>query len=412
MKLVVLILLLSLTTVSAADELLLQAGDTVEMTVTGVQDLTRRTTVAEDGVVSLPLFGDIKVSGLSPSQVRTRLKHDAPGKSYRPKLQNPNGQVVSITAEDVFFDLIASRPVYVHGDVGKPGEVTYRPDLTVRQAVTLAGGYDVARLRQADPFIEMENARTDYAALWIAFAHQQATVWRLEAELKGRDDIGHTDIPTVPVDPELVSQILRTEKKQLSLDLSDHVLDREQLAKTLKETERQIATLEERDDMQTAELAAARAELDNLKELDKKGLAQSTRISDARRAILLTSSQQLETTVEKLRATVERDGLARRYDTLDAEREVTLLEALKDARLELETTRTGLRSAGQKLLYAGLLQSDLVRRHAPAEIIIHRSDPEGEPQSMPASEDARLMPGDVVEVKLELPRELFTTQLN
>ncbi|MDQ0325874.1 polysaccharide export outer membrane protein [Rhodopseudomonas julia] len=319
---------------------------------------------------------------------------------------------MSITADDVFFDLVASRPVYVHGDVGEPGEVTYRPDLSVRQAVTLAGGYDVARLRQADPFIEMENARTDYAALWIAFAHQQATVWRLEAELQGRDDIGHDDIPAVPIDPELVSQILRTEKKQLSLDLSDHALDRQQLAKTLKETERQIDTLEERDDMQTAELAAARAELDNLKVLDKKGLAQSTRISDARRAILLTSSQQLETTVEKLRATVERDALARRYDTLDAEREVALLKALKDARLELETTRTGLRSAGQKLLYAGLLQSDLVRRHAPADIIIHRSDPEGEPQSLPASEDAPLMPGDVVEVKLELPRELFTTRLN
>ena len=39
------------------------------------------------------------------------------------------------------------RPVYLNGDVSRPGEQRYRLGLTVRQTIALAGGYDIMRFR-------------------------------------------------------------------------------------------------------------------------------------------------------------------------------------------------------------------------------------------------------------------------
>jgi polysaccharide export outer membrane protein len=39
------------------------------------------------------------------------------------------------------------RPVYLNGDVSRPGEQRYRLGLTVRQAIALAGGYHIMRFR-------------------------------------------------------------------------------------------------------------------------------------------------------------------------------------------------------------------------------------------------------------------------
>ena len=43
---------------------------------------------------------------------------------------------------DVVVSVAEYRPIYLGGDVLKPGEYRYRPEMTVRQAVALAGGYD------------------------------------------------------------------------------------------------------------------------------------------------------------------------------------------------------------------------------------------------------------------------------
>ena len=42
----------------------------------------------------------------------------------------------------VVATVVEYRPIYVNGDVSKPGEHPFRPQMTVRQAVALSGGYD------------------------------------------------------------------------------------------------------------------------------------------------------------------------------------------------------------------------------------------------------------------------------
>ena len=57
------------------------------------------------------------------------------------------------------------RPVYVNGDVSKPGEYPYRPTTTARQVVALAGGYDIMHIRMNNPYLEVGRLEK---RVWIA----------------------------------------------------------------------------------------------------------------------------------------------------------------------------------------------------------------------------------------------------
>ena len=57
------------------------------------------------------------------------------------------------------------RPVYINGDVSKPGEYPYRPATTARQLVAVAGGYDIMRIRMNNPYLEFSGPEK---RVWIA----------------------------------------------------------------------------------------------------------------------------------------------------------------------------------------------------------------------------------------------------
>ncbi|MFC6746256.1 polysaccharide biosynthesis/export family protein [Methylobacterium persicinum] len=113
-------------------------GDVVEVSVLGVQDYRRRVTVDVDGAVALPLVGEIPAEGLAVGDLRRRITE---GLVAGRALKNP----------DVTVELVEYRPFYVSGDVARPGAIPYRPGLTARVAVALAGGYDALRFRSENP---------------------------------------------------------------------------------------------------------------------------------------------------------------------------------------------------------------------------------------------------------------------
>lgn len=83
--------------------------------------------VRPDGMVSLPLIGDVKVSGMTPTQIEallvTRLK------------EYVNEPRVTVSIAEV-----ESKTVYVTGEVAKPGAYTLTQRLDVLQLIAKAGG--------------------------------------------------------------------------------------------------------------------------------------------------------------------------------------------------------------------------------------------------------------------------------
>jgi len=122
----------------------LGAGDRLRIIVFGQNQLSGDFVVADDGDISLPLVGRLHVAGLTLGDtehvVRDRLAQGI--------VKNP---VVNV-------DVVAYRPIYVVGEVARPGGYEPTGQLTVINAVALAGGYtyraqrgEVSVLHEGDP---------------------------------------------------------------------------------------------------------------------------------------------------------------------------------------------------------------------------------------------------------------------
>lgn len=113
----------------AADvtEYKLGTGDKIRIQVYGEKDLYEETTVSDRGTISYPFLGELHVAGLTPSQLQDLITRKLKG----PYLVNPK----------VSVDIMEYRPFYVNGEVEKPGGFPFEPGITVRKAISIAGGF-------------------------------------------------------------------------------------------------------------------------------------------------------------------------------------------------------------------------------------------------------------------------------
>jgi polysaccharide biosynthesis/export protein VpsN len=117
----------------------LGSGDEVKVTVFNHADLSGQFTVSGEGMLSLPLVGNVEAGGLTPDQVEAKIKQ-ALEPDY---LKNAS----------VSVEVLNYRPFYILGEVNKPGSYPYVAGMRVVNAVALSGGYTV-RASQGKIFIE------------------------------------------------------------------------------------------------------------------------------------------------------------------------------------------------------------------------------------------------------------------
>lgn len=105
----------------------LGSGDQILIKVYGEDDLTVETRLNDVGIVTYPFLGELKVLGLTVDELQNIITKGLLG-DY---LIHPK---VSVT-------IVEYRKFFINGEVKKPGGFAFQPGLTVRKAVSLAGGY-------------------------------------------------------------------------------------------------------------------------------------------------------------------------------------------------------------------------------------------------------------------------------
>ena len=103
-------------------------GDQVRIITFGEETLTGEFRVNDGGNIALPLIGAVHAAGLTSAGLET-----AVGGALR------RGNLVRDPS--VAVEVIAYRPIYVLGEVNKPGQYGYQPGMTVVTAVAVAGGF-------------------------------------------------------------------------------------------------------------------------------------------------------------------------------------------------------------------------------------------------------------------------------
>lgn len=139
--LMVLLVIVSLAELTArADEQLhqrprytLHTGDVISLSYRFTPEFDQTVTVQPDGYVDLDIAGNIKVGGLTVSEV-----HDRIVGAVSSRLNHPD---LTITLKDFQHPYVV-----VAGEVAQPGKFELREDTTALQAIMLAGGFkDSAR---------------------------------------------------------------------------------------------------------------------------------------------------------------------------------------------------------------------------------------------------------------------------
>ena len=114
---------------------LLGPGDELHITTFGDTTLTGTFGVDESGHMSFPLLGTLKAAGLTTDALQAEIV----GALREKKLFN---------APSVVIEVSTRRPVFVLGEVQKPGQYPYEPRMTVLSAVAIAGGFTYRAVKQ------------------------------------------------------------------------------------------------------------------------------------------------------------------------------------------------------------------------------------------------------------------------
>ncbi len=105
-------------------------------------DLSGEYYVDPSGTINLPLVGRIAVAGLNVQAIEYRLTQ-----------RLGNGFIVD---PDVRVSVLKFRPIYVTGEVSRPGQYPFTPGMTVQQAIVLAGG--ATRFASKSYFLQRPSA--------------------------------------------------------------------------------------------------------------------------------------------------------------------------------------------------------------------------------------------------------------
>ena len=106
----------------------LGSGDQVRILVFGEDQLSGEYRVNDTGRIALPLIGAVRAAGSSTTELEATVTG---GLKKAGMLRDPS----------VAVEVIAYRPIFVLGEVNKPGQYPYQPGMTVVTAVAVAGGF-------------------------------------------------------------------------------------------------------------------------------------------------------------------------------------------------------------------------------------------------------------------------------
>lgn len=123
----------------------LGAGDQVRIITVGDESLTGEFRVGDSGRIALPMLGSMPAAGLPPAVLEKAIARKLIGAGLE---RDPS----------VSVEVTAYRPIFVLGEVNKPGQFAYQPGMTVLSAVALAGGFTYRAVEDYADIVRTDGA--------------------------------------------------------------------------------------------------------------------------------------------------------------------------------------------------------------------------------------------------------------
>jgi len=398
------IYVLSSSTIRAASDYIIRADDKLKIKIFQYPELSGEYTVSANGTISIAAIGEVSVDGFSTKEIANRISE----RFVKAGLSDKPGTSVEV---------LQSRPVYVLGDVQKPGEYPFRPGVTVLQAVSFAGGW----LRFNDPGLmrverdtisikgELRNLVRRYYQL---IAHRA----RLNAELTMNHDVEFpVDLVRQARNDNNLTQLIDEERSLLNIRVEAMKNQIESLEKARGLYEGEIAAVSRQIQANKAQYESVGNELKDVKVLARQGLATATRQMGLERmqAQIEMNEQGFQTLILRSRQAISQ--VDQKVFDLKSERNATLTAELQRTRMDLDEVGSKFETNQSLLVEAQLTVPTLVGNSDGAvevrSLTVVRVQ-DGKAQTIEADENTELLPGDVLRVQRSIiPTALGMPQL-
>ena len=374
----------------------LNVGDVLELSVRGFPELRQKAIVEMDGEVALPLAGRVRVMGMPIADAQAVVKELVISRPLQQRSPDGRETYVALAADDVNVTIAEFRPVYVSGDVGKPGELPYRPGMSV-----LAGGVDIMRYRLVNPFTESADFKGLHESLWTEATRLRVRLARLDAEIDGKTQLGAIDTSDIPLPRDFVDGIIKSEAETLRRRRDDYEKEKKHILALVTQYKAKVTTLSQLTSAEEEGSQADTKEYEQMLEFNRRGTVPLSRLMEIRRIQLTSSTRLLQTRVQLDQANRDLSDAERNLDRFDNNYRLTLVNDKQDQVVAYGALQARISANADKLQHTSLLKSRLVRGPgAKVTIQIFRSLID-QKLEIAGNEDTPLLPGDTVEISLQ-----------
>lgn len=342
-------------------------------------------TVGASGTVSLPFLGELTASGKTTAEV---------AEEVGTKMQLLFGLRDRPSAS---VELAQYRPIYLAGEVQTPGEYPYAPNMTVLKALSLGGGLRRGETGQrfARDFIRAEGDSSVLVAERNRLLVRRA---RLQAEIAGSAEIAMPgEIKDMSEAAELLASetaLMKTRDKRLKLQLTA-LAD----LKTLLRSE--IESLAKKSETQSRQLKLVESDREKVYNLTEKGLTVSSRRLAIEQQVADLQAGLLDIDTATLKAKQDVSKATQDETDLKNDRDAQLAQELQNTERELDTIALKL-GTSRDLMAEAMMQSaeaaTLVKQAVASVSYSIVREKDGKASELPADENTKILPGDVVKV--------------
>ncbi|MGN6764755.1 MAG: polysaccharide biosynthesis/export family protein [Rhizobiaceae bacterium] len=351
-------------------------------------------TVGPDGMVSLPFAGAVRAEGRTAIELGEQI-----GERLKDRMQ-------LINAPDTSVEIIGFRPVYVVGAVAQPGQFPYAPNMTVLQAMTLAGGLRDREDGVTGMVRDMLSEKGDVDVIGLNALSLLARKARLEAEHAGADHIQFPPELTSRADNGPAAEVMRQEEaifKARREGLENQTKALESLRQTLSD---ELGSLQGQLGFHDKQISLIEKELTGVSSLVDKGIVAAPRQISLERELAQFQSTRLaaETSLLRSRQEISRTDISildlkNRYDN-------EVVVSLRDTQSQLDELASKMKTATALLQSSSMAVPKLLAMRAAGErpepiFTIVRPGKDGKETEITAEEGTALAPGDTVKVDIK-----------
>jgi protein involved in polysaccharide export with SLBB domain len=374
----------------ARAEYKLSPGDVVTFDFLDDAELPVSLTVASDGDVQFPLIGSVRLAGLTVPNAISALR-----KVYQAKeiLKDPK----------IALNVTTFRPIFVLGEVKTPGSYPYYPELSVEQAIGLAGGVQTEVINPSDKIVTRARLRGEIDGNDVQIIHEAIYAARLAAQLEKRSIVDVKDVPEVArtyIQNVPLDSVIDIEQKILDTDLRTSKAQADILANGIKEAEKGLDLLAQLEKQQKEVVELNVQELERVTSLRKRELNTINELMRAKSSASNEKARLLEVYAEMSRSRRELGNLKLELAKLGADRENDILLKIQERAVAIKKLIAA-RGAAQEQYFllstAAIEPSDKNKRSFNYQV---RRNTNGHREVVNANPTTEIMPGDVVIVSI------------